>query len=306
MEVLDLVKSAAIKSGVVSSFSMDDMPGDVIDMGVEVISAQILPQLNCDRTIDITTTCRTYVPVNGVIELIPLRQPIENFILLGYSVYDAKDLQLIPNGHWRDEIDRLYEPGSDNWPQDDFGEQLTLAVWSKDMKLVYSQYVTECHIGSANIDFMPMRVESVIDAGTRLKYTYLYRDEFEQTVGINCDLPGVYAVEEYSDRLIIILRGSNAPKKLILPVPLTIVNQSHDRPGTIIAPPKFEKYLIDATAYQLAVVYGMATKPDMAAEMSASYNLLKKNHTEPLHAMNVPQHINKLIHHRGRRYYENI
>lgn len=306
MEVLDLVKSAAIKSGVVSSFSMDDMPGDVIDMGVEVISAQILPQLNCDRTIDITTTCRVYKPVNGVIELIPLRQPIDDFILLGYSIYNSDELTNISTGDWQTEINRLFAPGSSNWPQNDFGDQFTLAMWSKDMKLVYGKTVSECNIGSANIDFMPMRVESVIDAGTRLKYTYLYRDEFEQTVGINCDLPGVYAIEEYSDRLLIILRGSPAPKKLILPVPLTIINQSHDHAGTIIAPPKFEKYLIDATAYQLAVVYGMATKQDMAMEMAASYNLLKKNHTEPLHEMNVPQHINRLIHHRGRRYYENI
>ena len=300
MQVLDIVKSAAIKSGVVSSFNInDDLPGDVTDMGVELLSHQILPQLNCDRTLDITTTCRMYVPDHNVIELRPLRQPIENFILLGYSRYSSDELI---GGQWQAEIDRLYRPGSSNWPEDDFGQATTLAMWSRDMVLMYGTDPTDCAKGSANIDFMPMRVDSVIDAGTCLEYTYLYRSEFERTLSI-VDIPGIYCLEEYDDRILIIFKGKPGPKKLILPVPLTIINQDHDHPGTIIAPPKFEKYLIDATAYQLAVGYGVASKDDMKFEMGLSYNLLKKNKPQPLHGMNVAEHLNNTLRRDARRTY---
>lgn len=291
MEILDIVQSAAFKSGIVSSFSRDDMPGDVLDAGVKLLSGQILPQLNCDRTIDITTTCRMYTPVNGTIVLNPLRQPINDFVLLGYSKYNSNDLSDIPNGDWQNEIERLHPGWRDNWPVNDFGEPLTLAMWSLDMKLVSGQSILACSIGSENIDFMPMRVDAVIEPSTGLKLTYLYRDEFEQTISAVPSVPGIFAIEEYDDKIIVLLRGMPGPKKLVLPVPLTIINQSQTDAGTIVAPPKFRKYLIDATAVQLAIVYGVSTVDSMKAEAAASYNMLKKNHTQPLHKMSAAKSI---------------
>lgn len=301
MDVLDLVQSAAFKSGIVSSFSQDDMPGDVLDAGIKLLSGQILPQLNCDRTIDITTTCRIYAPERGAIVLKPLRQPIQDFILMGYSKYIAEDLADISNGHWVTELNRLHNGTIDTWPENDFGEPITLAMWSLDMKIVTGTTFTQCDIGEANIDFMPMRVDSIIDIPTGVKLTYTYRDEFEQTISAVPSIPGIYALEEYDDKLIILVKGTPGPKKLILPVPLTLINQDAQRPGEIIAPPKFRKYLIDATAVQLAVVYGVSTVDAMKAEAAASYNMLKKNHTQPLHGMNVPKAINDVI--RGRSLY---
>jgi hypothetical protein len=299
MDVLDLVQSAAFKSGIVSSFSQDDMPGDVLDAGIKLLSEQILPQLNCDRTIDITTTCRIYAPEHGRIVLKPLKQPRQDFVLLGYSQYTADDLFNTSNSHWPNEIDRLHPGWDQDWPVNDFGEQLTLAMWSKDTKLVYGTSRLACTIGPENVDFTPMRVEAVIDIPTGEKLTYLYRDEFEQI--ITPTIPGVYALEEYDDVIAVFIKGRPGPKKLILPVPLTLINHDQSHAGEIIAPPKFRKYLIDATAVQLAIVYGVATADAMRAEAAASYNMLKKNHTQPLHGINVPKAINDII--RGRSPY---
>lgn len=293
MEVLDLVQSAAFKSGIVSSFSQDDMPGDVLDAGVKLLNGQILPQLNCDRTIDISTTCRIYAPDHGRIVLKPLKQPIEDFVLLGYSDYMADDLIQTNNNHWVHEIDRLHPGWDQDWPQNDFGENLTLAMWSRDTKLVYGTNRLSCSIGESNIDFAPMRVDAVIDIPTGEKLTYLYRDEFEQI--LTPTVPGVYALEEFDDKIAVFIKGRPGPKKLILPVPLTLINHDNDHAGTIIAPPKFRKYLIDATAVQLAIVYGVSTVDAMKAEASASYNMLKKNHTQPIHGMNVPKAIDNVI-----------
>lgn len=301
MDVLDIVQSAAFKSGIVSSFSQDDMPGDVLDAGIKLLSGQILPQLNCDRTIDITTTCRIYAPERGTIVLKPLRQPIQDFVLMGYSKYTAEDLVNISNGHWVAELNRLHNGTIDTWPENDFGEPITLAMWSLDMKIVTGTTFTQCDIGEANIDFMPMRVDSIIDIPTGVKLTYTYRDEFEQTISAVPSIPGIYALEEYDDKLIIFIKGTPGPKKLILPVPLTLINQDAQHPGEIVAPPKFRKYLIDATAVQLAVVYGVSTVDAMKAEAAASYNMLKKNHTQPLHGVDVADRINNLI--RGGRTY---
>lgn len=310
MEVLDIVQAAAIKSGVLSSFNIDDVPGDVQDVGVSLLANQILPQINCDRTLDVTTTSRVYAPQQNRIVLKPLKQPINDFRLLGYSKYTAEELTTAvpPNTpsypKWVEEINRLYKPGVVNWPQNDFGDHIELAMWSSDMKLILGADAQDVRIGDANIDFAPMRIDAVIDIGTMSKYTYLYRDEFEMT--INAGLPGVYTTEEYDDKLVILLKGSPTPKTIVIPVPLTIINRTDQYAGTIIAPPKFRRYLIDATAVQLAVVYGVATVDMMRAEASVSYNMIKKNAPQPIHAMNVAEHINDTLHRYRRRYYENF
>lgn len=301
MDVLDLVQSAAFKSGIVSSFSQDDMPGDVLDAGIKLLSGQILPQLNCDRTIDITTTCRVYTPERGRIVLTPLKQPLQDFILLGYSKYTADDLFRTSNSHWPEEIGRFHPGWDTDWPVNDFGDPLTLAMWSKDCKLVHGTSRLACIIGPENIDFMPMRVDSIIDISTGVKLTYTYRDEFEQAISVVPSIPGIYALEEYDDKVVVFIKGTPGPKKLILPVPLTLINQDAQHPGEIVAPPKFRKYLIDATAVQLAIVYGVSTVEAMKAEAAASYNMLKKNHTQPLHQVNVADRMNDII--RGGRTY---
>ena len=83
-----------------------------------------------------------------------------------------------------------------------------------------------------------------------------------------------------------------------MPVPLQIVNIDQHHAGTIHAPEKFRKYLVDATAVQLAGMYGVSSLERMQAEAAQSLNLLKKNLPQPLHKTDVGQRIAEYL---GRR-----
>lgn len=290
MEVLDIVRSSAVKCGVVSSFSLDDMPGDVIDNGVRLLATEILPTLNCDRTLDITTTARAYMPVNGQIVLRPFKQPHDNFQLIGYSQYNAAELLDTNNNKWRDEIGRLRPRWGSYpyWPVDDFGAPITAGLWSSDMHLIGGENYTTNREYEANIDFPPMRVEHVIDAATRIELAPVYRHEFEQA---RAQIPNIYTTEEYEDCVRVLMKGMPGPKILILPVPLQITDAGQGHAGTIHAPEKFRRYLIDATAVQLASMYGVSTVERMEKEAAVSLNLLKKNLPQPLHKTDVSKRI---------------
>lgn len=293
MEVLELVQSAAFKAGIIPSFNPDELPADILDAGKNALVNEILPGLNCDRTLDITTTCRVYMPVGGRIELRPQSQPTENNKIVGYSKYTLAELTA-DTAKFFAEVNRLdptFAIGS--WPTDDFGQPISAAMWSSDIKMIRG---AETGIGEIvipmpdiNIDFPPMRVDAVIEDGSLVPYEYLYREEFERT--FKTGLPGVYTTEEYNDRIVVLLNGSDRPKKLILPVPLQIINRSHDDAGTINAPEKFRRYLIDAIAVALAITYGVATVQQMQQQMAQSYQLLKKNKPQPLHKANVSEMI---------------
>lgn len=297
MEVLDIVRSSAVKCGVVSSFSLDDMPGDVIDNGVRILATEILPALNCDRTLDVTVTARLYKPVNGQIILKPFQQPHMNFTIIGYSQYTAAELLDLTNNKWRDEIERLRPQWSvsPGWPVDDFGAPFTAAMWSSDIKLIGGESAQVNRQYDANIDFPPMRIDQIIDLGTKMEYAYQYRNEFEQSVAC---IPGVYTTEEYEDCIRILIKGTPGPKLVILPVPLQVVDADQQHAGTIHAPAKFRRYLVDATAVQLASMYGVSSLERMEAEAALSLNLLKKNQPQPLHATNPADRIADYL---GRR-----
>lgn len=323
MEVLDIVQSAAFKAGIISSFNPDELPEDVLSAGKNALITEILPSLNCDRTVDITVTSRTYIPKGGVIKLTPFKQPAENFIILGHTHYTSTQL-LEGNGaqgrsiwgYALQEIDanlvselaHSWNRGSD-WPINDLNEYATLALWTSDMRLVYSDtvFVYPTMHQTANIDFPPMRIDSVIEVPSRVKYDYVYRDEYERIVG-NTAIPGIYTTEEYEDSIMILIKGSSAPKVIVLPVPLQVVDCDHERPGTIKAPEKFRRYLIDCTAVSLAIIYGVSTLPAMQQQAAVSYNLIKKNKPQPLHEANPALEICDKLRRNplGRRFYADI
>ena len=89
----------------------------------------------------------------------------------------------------------------------------------------------------------------------------------------------------------LLIKGTNIPKILILPVPLQIVNATHDFAGEIKAPEKFRRYLIDCLAVSLAIIYGVSSLPAMEKQQAVSYNLLKKNKPQPLHEANVSERV---------------
>jgi hypothetical protein len=297
MEVLDIVQSAAFKAGIISSFNHDEIPGDIVDAGRNVLASEILPSINCDRTLDITVTSRVYTPAGNRIVLAPFK-PKENWRVIGYSQYTSDELTSDAS-KWAAETQRLFLHLT--WPTNDLGDATTLAMWTTDMVLVAGTSDTGCtKYPEYNIDFPPMRVSAVVEATSHFEYLYLYREEFERTV-VNT-VPGIYTVEEYEDKLIVLFKGPQTPKILVLPVPLQIVNSDHACAGEIIAPPKFKRYLIDCVAVSLAIIYGVSSLPAMEKQQAVSYNLLKKNKPQPLHEANTAETIADTIRY-GRRTY---
>lgn len=303
MEVLDIVQSAAFKSGVISSFNPDDLPGDILAAGQNTLINEIIPSLNCDRTVDITVTSRLYRPDGDRIVLRPFK-PRDNYEMLGYSTSSASTL-LDPE-FWEKAVLALRPEWKDEWPTNDLGKPRVGCIWSLDGRLVIGSSLAESAIEpGVNIDFPPMRVDAVLDSSTRIAYDYVYRTEFEQL--LNTTPPGVYTVEEYADGLVILLRGTTDTKCVVLPVPLQVINISHDHAGTIVAPEKFRRYLIDSVAVNLAIIYGMSTLPAMQQQQAASYNLIKKNKPQPRHSQNISEHIADTLHRGirlGGRFYE--
>lgn len=313
MQVMDIVQAAASKAGIIPSFNPDEMPGDVLDAGRTILTNEILPGINCDRTLDVTVTSRVYRPVNGVIKLVPFKQPEENTEIIGYSKYSSTELLDKWNTLWRQEIKRLRDTYLDNalsmtpyWETNALNVRRYLAMWTTDMQLVIGNSITEAPtIEGANIDFPPMRVDAVLEESARWPYEYVYREEFEKIIGQ--DISSVYTTEEYDDALIVLLKGTPQEKRLILPVPLQIVDRDHSRSGTIIAPEKFRRYLIDATAVSLAIVYGVSTVQLMQQQAAQSYNMLKKNKTQPLHPADPAENIqDNLRFTRSRRSYRYV
>lgn len=323
MEVLDIVRSAAFKAGIVPSFNPDELPEDVLNAGRAALTDEIMPTLNCDRTIDITVTSHIYKPAGSKIILKPFRQPNDNTEIIGYTNKLSTDFK---NRSYIDTLRNFYaavaqcrpdwvdtdtHSYSDKWPRNDFNILRTAAVWTLDMHLAYIQFsdTDTATLGEfdANIDFPPMRVDAVMDENSRYTYDYLYRDEYERTFKFT-SLPGVYTTEEYDDKLVILLNGSPDAKLVVLPVPLQIINRDYAHSGTITAPEKFRRYLIDAVAVSLAITYGMSTLPLMKEAAATSYNLLKKNKPQPLHKANVAQEITDKLRPDvlGRRFYANI
>lgn len=303
MEVLDIVQSAAFKSGVVSSFNPDDLPGDVLAAGQNALINEIIPSLNCDRTIDITMTSRLYRPTGDRIVLKPFR-PRDNHEIVGYTSKTAEQLKDPTN--WGAAVLSLRPGWKDGWPVNDLYEPRYACIWTSDGRLAIGNSLIECTIEpDVNIDFPPMRIDAVLDASTRIAYDYVYRAEFEQL--FNTTLPGVYTTEEYADGLIVLLKGTGDTKCLVIPVPLQVVNISHDHAGTIIAPEKFRRYLIDSTAVSMAIVYGMSTLQAMQQQQAVSYNLIKKNKPQPRHSQNTAEQIANTIRRDirlGGRFYE--
>ena len=301
MQVLDIIQSAAIKAGVIPSFNPDEMPGDVIETGRNVLVSEILPALNCDRTIDITVTSRVYMPEHNIIQLVPFRQPNENFEIIGYTdkrsididTQTAMDIVLAKRPDW----------GDGHWPTNDLNEYRTAAFWTIDNRLAIVKHDgTVTFDPDANIDFPPMRVIDVLDECPRLENNYVYREEFEKILpGVT---PGVYTTEEYEDRIVILLNGLPGPKRVVLPVPLQIINRDHSHAGEILPPAKFQPYLTDCPAIALAIIYGVSTDAAMEKEAAKSYNLIKKNKPQPRHEANVSERIGEKLRIRLRgRFY---
>lgn len=320
MEVLDIVHRAVLNSGVVSSFNEDEIPEDIEQRASTVLRNEILPALNCDRTIDITEIALKFIPVHNTVVLRttpkdydrqvigPLDAPSQ-FLL----VPDANDVpqNLIAELQRTGYLDSNASP-TPKWQEDMFGNKRNLAVWSSDCKLLLipnanpaSWQVNDIVIDQYyNVPFPPMRVVDVIRMSDGCPMEYVHVSEMLSAEYRYSSI--VYATEDFADCLKIIFNPNvaNQPVFVVLPVPLTI-NDSYDEPkpwrGTIVAPAKFMAYLVNVLAFRMAVEYGVSTAPQMEKLADTSYQLLKKNLSKQAHKQDLDRKINTYLE-RGRGF----
>lgn len=69
MNLNTIVAHAAVNSGVVASFNIPEIPADVQAIAREALEEELLPQMNADRTLDVTVLSKVYQPINNRIIL---------------------------------------------------------------------------------------------------------------------------------------------------------------------------------------------------------------------------------------------
>ena len=326
MQVMDIVNRAAMNCGVASSFNPDEVPEDIQARGSDSLRHEIIPMMNCDRTLDITEIVYPATPQNGCVSLIT--PPTDsNIFIMGQVVEDYQTLNkrqsitigsvtkwfcpnirdvLINHGYIEPFIP-TQDPKTAKWPCSQFeNEYRDIYCWTSDFKLI--KMATEAGPESEddelldkryNIPFSPMRVEGVFRACDGAELQYLHAAEMVSAEFRHSQL--VYGVEDLPDRMLIRLNRSygSEPLLLILPIPLKIVN-TFDNPKplewTVIAPEKFRSYFIAKLAYRLAIEYGLDTAPAMAKLVEESYQALIKNISKRHHAQDIPRRIADYLH----------
>jgi len=321
MQVMDIVNRAAMNCGVASSFNPDEVPEDIQARGSDILRHEIIPMMNCDRTLDITEIVYPVTPQNRCVSLITpptdsdifiMGQVAEDYrtlnerqsILIGSDTkwYCPKIRAILINHGYIEASTPTLEPKTAKWPCNQFeNEYRDVYCWTSDFKLI--KMATQVSSGNEddelldkryNIPFSPMRVEGVFRACDGAELLYLHAAEMVSAEFRNSQL--VYGVEDLPDRMLIRLNRSygSEPLLLVLPIPLKIVNTfDNPRPweGTIIAPEKFRSFLIAKLAYRLAIEYGLDTAPSMAKLVEESYQAIIKNISKRHHAQNIPRKI---------------
>lgn len=328
MQVTDIVSRAAVKSGVSSSFNLNEVPEDVMARGSDILRNEIIDEINCDATLDITEVVYPATPKNNLIILRSTPMDYENIII---GIVDYTYNQLRAKEHFTNSgmgVDAYYYPvirqllsdwgyatpgmpttigtQTDKWPCDQFGNHLPIYCWTADNKLVNLSIPSsttadlddELLDARYNIPFNPMRVTDVVRAGDGAVLDYVHTTELVSAEFRHSQL--IYGVENHPDIVKIRFTSSYGcePVYIVLPIPIKVVN-SYDEPepwmGTIIAPAKFRPYLIASLAYRLAGEYGVNTEEKMLKLASTAYNALLKNQSKKFHGQDIARKINQYL-----------
>lgn len=339
MQVMDIVNRAVINAGIVPSFNPDEVPEDIQQRAADVLRNEIIPDMNCDRTLDMTEIAIPMCPKNGIIDL---RTPPPEYPrqIFGAVPYNGKQLLTVasegmapgvpPVNFMKTIVDALVDLGlatltgsfnpygdlakTDDWPTDQFGNYRDIALWSQDFKLIKVDAdftklynVTDSTVNAMwdrryNLPFPPMRVVDIFRATDGAALQYVHTSEFVSTEFRYAQL--VYTTEDYPDCLRIRFTPSYGPAAslLIMPVPIMVIN-SYDEPhpweGTIVAPRKFRAYLIATLAFWMATEYGVSTADAMKVKQNIAYQALLKNQSKHDHPQDVSRKIYNLLE-RGR------
>lgn len=327
MQVMDIVNRAAIESGAAPSFNVNEVPEDMQARGADILRYEIVPTLNCDRTVDITEIVYPATPINGVVSLrtTPLNypryilptSPLTAHQLLSSTKYPAPGGQgalvavvnlltyLVDDGY----VDGVFTQNrTDKWPTDQLGQPLDLAIWTDDFKLIeipsdFGEYFN--HTADVdwvnkkyNLPFAPMRVVDIARASDGATFQYIHAGEMISSEFRYCPL--VYTTEDLPDVLKIRFNPSyaNEPVLLVLPIPIKIVN-SFDEPdpwqGELIAPEKFRMFITATLTWRMAGEYGLASEPRFEKLAQQAYNCIIKNMSKQPHAQDIPRRISQYL-----------
>lgn len=336
MQVMDIVNRAVMSSGVVPSFNPDEVPEDIQARAADVLRNEIIPNMNCDRTLDITEVVFTLPVINGVIDLVTTPLDYDGYIFPSVR-YTARELEttktipLVPGGTpfpvLTKLIDLLKEMGlvinnggmtpysnlafGDDWPCDQFGNQRNIAFWTDDMKLFEiapdlsiltnspdPDFVNKVY----NVPFPPMRVSEIYRASDGANLQYVHAGEFVSAEFRYSQL--IFTTEDYPTKLRIKFPRNYgcASAMVVLPMPIRVIN-SFDEPnpweGEIVASDKFRSYLIAVLGWRMASEYGVTTVDAMKKLVDVAYQAILKNPSKREHKQDISRKISNYLE-RGR------
>ena len=322
MELLDIVHRAIRKSGVSSSFNEDEIPEDIEKCGSDILRNEIVPELNCDRTLDLTETVMVFTPVNNQIVLRDVPPEYDRQVVEPVDLPSGILLKGDQYGRATNVIDLLVDLGyiewngtgydrTRKWQSDVFGHYRKMAIWSSDYKLIElpvadniaSWLAEDLHVNRIyNVPFPAMRVVSVTRVTDGVPLDYIHASEMVSAEFRYSAL--VYTTEDYEDRHRIIFtpNSGQVTVAVVVPVPVRIINtfeEPHPHEGRIIAPRKFRAFLTNILAWRLASEFGVSTKDEMKELTVISYGMLKRNLSKEMHKQDTDRRINAYLE-RGR------
>lgn len=325
MLVMDIVNEAALASGVVPSFNIDEVPEDVQAIASMFLRKEIVVSMNCDRNLDITEAVAKLHPVNCVIDLmcpppgypneiygtVPLTssQLLQTFTVTyagqNYQVYSNLAQLLINMGLCKaDPVNPTKVLHTVEWPTDSVGNPRNIAIWTDDWKLIEIENGSEIVPSGVrvhpfyNVPFPPMWVEEVYRAYDGARLEPKKAGEFVSAQYRHCQL--VYMVEGYTKKFRVRFTPSygNSEALLIVPVPIQIVNsyeEPHPWQGELIAPEKFRPYIVSRLAACLAHFYNIEGADNLDKKTGIFYQSLLKNKPTVEHKADVPRLIGETL-----------
>lgn len=296
IDVQKVVAHAACNSGVVPSFNIPELPSDIEQLATEALIEELIPNMNADRTLDVTVSRANFVPKGGIVLMTPngvlidgkpkrlnITATISQFGDQVISFNDA--LKYKPKQHNLSQSDFLhdidqsvegiyYTWGNPLYQIDGMGE-VGASVVLKDNSIWTNIGAVPVGFGAetifarsefeGNVKWTPGRVVGVYAQDSGIPYSYINLEEF---TSINYKYkPYYYSIELGVDYLKIYI-NNNHSVTIVYPVPIYVEN------GQIFAPPKFKQFLIDALAFKLSQIYGMTTQEAMFNAKTKSYEML--------------------------------
>lgn len=328
MDLIGVVNRAALSCGLVSSFNAGEVPEDIQARGADLLTNEIIPGINNDRTLDVAEYAIKLKPTGNTLILRPVWNKFPH-VILGVTYYTSKDLlnvvkladhqfymplmreYLVNKGLIKNETYPMSYVITDKYPVDTLGKPRKVYVWSSDFKLIDVSGITANEDEDTtdridkrfNVPYFVPRVTSVINSSNKSIMKQVNVDEIAAR-----SEPNTYCVTAIGNDVCIGFAEGMAPEQVTvcLPIPIRVVNNYLDPSpykGEVLAPEKFNTYLIASLAFRLAIEYGLDTAQTMKVLVDQSYGGLIKNLPKVLHGVDVPERIGQYL---GRRFPNTI